>query len=145
MLVRKECFQKVGLYDTTVRYGPDWEMSIRLARCFEFEVIPEPLYNYSFHADQLTGNLQCQIDGLQRILEIHSDLFAGRFKAHSHLLVNLALLYYRSGNRSQARLFLKQGIRRRPFWFRPYKLFLLSYLSEQSFRKLLALRERVFI
>ncbi|PWT85604.1 MAG: glycosyl transferase [Acidobacteria bacterium] len=140
-LVRKKCFQEVGEYDSTVRYGPDWEMWIRIARYFDFEVIPEPLYRYSIHTNQLTANFGLQLAGLERILELHSDLFLKHANAHARQLLQLGLLYYLCGNPAEARVILKRGLRRDPFHSRGYKLFVLSFLSRHSFQRLLALRE----
>jgi glycosyltransferase involved in cell wall biosynthesis len=141
-LVRRKCFQEVGEYDSTVRYGPDWEMWIRIARYFDFEVIPEPLYRYSIHTNQLTSNFALQLAGLERILELHSDLFLKNASAHGRQLLELGLLYYLCGKPAEARVILKRGLRRHPFYGRGYKLFLLSFLSRRSFQRLLALRER---
>jgi glycosyltransferase involved in cell wall biosynthesis len=141
-LVRKKCFQKVGEYDPTVRYGPDWEMWIRIARYFDFEAIPEPLYRYSIHANQLTANFGLMLVGLERILELHSDLFLKHASAHGRQLFQLGLLHYLCGNPVEARVILKRGLRRDPFYGRGYKLFLLSFLSRRSFQRLLGLRER---
>jgi glycosyltransferase involved in cell wall biosynthesis len=141
-LVRSECYRKVGMYDPTVRFGPDWEMWIRIAKYFEFESIPEPLYCYSIHRNRLSANFAIQIEGLRRILELHSNLFLKNSKAHSRQLTNLGLLYYLCGNPTQARMFLKRGLCRYPMWARPYRLFFLSFLPRNSFLKLLALQER---
>jgi glycosyltransferase involved in cell wall biosynthesis len=141
-LVRKKCFQKVGEYDPTVRYGPDWEMWIRIARYFDFEAIPEPLYRYSIHTNQLTANFELHIAGHERILELHSDLYRSHAKAHGRQLTQLGLAYYLCGNPVKARVVLRHALRRYPFYMRAYKLFLLSFLSENSFHRVLAVRER---
>jgi glycosyltransferase involved in cell wall biosynthesis len=141
-LVRRKCFQEVGEYDSTVRYGVDWDMWIRIARYFDFEAIPEPLYRYSIHTNQLSANFGVQLAGLERILELHSDLFLKHASAHGRQLLQLGLLHYLCGNPVEARVILKRGLRRDPFYGRGYKLFLLSFLSRRSFQRLLALRER---
>jgi len=141
-LIRKECFRKVGMYDSTIGFAPDWELWIRMARCFDSEVISEPLYNYSIHTNQLTANYRIQILGLQRILGLHADLFTKYPKAHAHQLVHLGLLYYHCGNAAQARVCLKRGMICHRLWIRPYKLFLLTFLSQPSFQRLLDFRER---
>ena len=141
-LLRMECFRTVGTYDPSIPYGPDWEMSIRIARRFNVEAIPEPLYRYSIHPKQLTANPRIRLAGLQKVLELHSDLFAGHPKAHAHQLVNLGLLHYLCGNPREARASLRRGVLCYPLWVRPYKLYLLSFLSADFFNKLLAFRER---
>jgi glycosyltransferase involved in cell wall biosynthesis len=140
-LVRMECFRAVGMYDPRIRFAPDWEMWIRMARRFEFEVIPEPLYNYSIHPNQLTANYKVQIEGFQKIIELHEDLFLQYPKAYANQLTKLGILYYLCGNPKLARAFFQKALRHYPLHFRAYKLWLLSFLSEDYFRRLLAFRE----
>jgi hypothetical protein len=42
-IVRRECFDKVGMFDTTISYLQDWELWIRISKYYEFKYIPEPL------------------------------------------------------------------------------------------------------
>lgn len=46
-LIRRSCFEKVGLFDTNLKsYVPDWDMWLRLALHYQFKVIREPLVYY---------------------------------------------------------------------------------------------------
>ena len=55
VLVRRECFAAVGLFDETLRSAEDWEMWIRISRQFHFDYVPEP------HRDTLWNMLSAPV------------------------------------------------------------------------------------
>ena len=50
-LVRRECFDKVGVFDSTLRSSDDWDMWIRIAAEYPFAVLDEPLVYYRQHPE----------------------------------------------------------------------------------------------
>ncbi len=52
VMVRRECFDKVGLYKNI--YGEDYDMWLRIARHYPVAVIPEPLAMYRRHDTNLS-------------------------------------------------------------------------------------------
>lgn len=50
-MLRRECFERVGGYDTDFPHGEDWEHSIRVAREYEYVPLPEPLVERRLHDD----------------------------------------------------------------------------------------------
>jgi glycosyltransferase involved in cell wall biosynthesis len=44
-LIRRECFDKVGLFDESLYYE-DWDMWLRISRCFEFAYVDEVSAKY---------------------------------------------------------------------------------------------------
>ncbi len=46
VIVRKKCFEQIGYFDSALEPFEDWDMWIRLARCFELATIPEILVGY---------------------------------------------------------------------------------------------------
>ncbi len=53
VVVRRECYQKVGFYDTNLRYAEDWDMWLRMATYYEFAYIDTPLIRYRLHMKSL--------------------------------------------------------------------------------------------
>lgn len=53
-LVRRGAIEAVGPYDTTLRWGQDWEIFIRLARAGEIGFVPEPVIVYRWHRGSLS-------------------------------------------------------------------------------------------
>jgi hypothetical protein len=57
-MVRRECFERVGVFDEGLPLGQDWEMWIRIARSFDVGVVDADLIFFTRHAASLsTGRL----------------------------------------------------------------------------------------
>ncbi|MBF2064472.1 MAG: glycosyltransferase [Calothrix sp. C42_A2020_038] len=68
VLVRRSCFDKVGLFNTKIRYNEDWEMWIRIAACYQFSVIPEPLVYYRQHPSSASKNWRLMQKGYAKVI-----------------------------------------------------------------------------
>lgn len=54
-MIRRACFERVGLFDETLRLGQDWDMWIRIAREFPIGFTDVPLLYYARHDSSLTA------------------------------------------------------------------------------------------
>ncbi len=60
-MVRRECFERVGMFDETLRLGQDWDMWIRIAREFPIGFMAASLLYYTRHDGSLTsGQVQAR-------------------------------------------------------------------------------------
>lgn len=74
-MIRAECFETVGGYDTDFQCGEDWDHTIRIAREYEFEYVDEPMVVRQFHdrnvssltAENRTERLELDLDGARDI------------------------------------------------------------------------------
>ncbi|SRR5579871_1612199 len=56
-LVRRECFDRAGLMDATLKNFEDWDMALRIAQAgHEFVAVPEVLVRKRVHAYSITHN-----------------------------------------------------------------------------------------
>ena len=68
VMVRSECFQKVGGFDETLPSCQDWDMWLRLARHYKFHFIPEVLVKYfKQHEPRIGTNPEAVIAGRKAI------------------------------------------------------------------------------
>jgi glycosyltransferase involved in cell wall biosynthesis len=56
-LIRREVFDRVGLYDESLLRFQDWEMWVRIARVYEVETLDEPLARVRRHSSNAIGSL----------------------------------------------------------------------------------------
>ena len=56
-IVKRHCFESVGLFDESIALGQDWEMWIRIARNFEVGVVGAVLILFTRHAKSLTSDM----------------------------------------------------------------------------------------
>jgi tetratricopeptide (TPR) repeat protein len=62
VLIRKQCFEKVGRFNEKLINGCDWELWIRLAKDFKLAFIKEPLIAYRLHGTNLHSELRRKND-----------------------------------------------------------------------------------
>ncbi|MGD1913659.1 MAG: glycosyltransferase family 2 protein [Rivularia sp. (in: cyanobacteria)] len=68
-MIRAECFDKVGLFDSDLWVGEDRDMWTRIAACYPFAVIKEPLTLYRRHPQNTTKSNKIIIPQLSRVIE----------------------------------------------------------------------------
>ena len=68
-LVRRVCFEKVGLFDESLRSLEDLDMWLRLAEHYAFRAIREPLVFYRQHTDSLSRNWPVMEDCFRQVLD----------------------------------------------------------------------------
>ncbi len=56
-LYRRECMERVGLFDPEFIYGEDWEYWIRISESYAMKRVPKPLYRYRLHRSSMTSDL----------------------------------------------------------------------------------------
>jgi O-antigen biosynthesis protein len=82
LLIRKECYQEVGLYRNGMAQLPDFDMWVRLVMKYEIHVIPEKLIRFRIHQDKSnsSGNrsdtrIRIQFEYLQ-VLENYREILS---------------------------------------------------------------------
>jgi len=90
-LFRRECMEKVGLYDPELIYGEDWEYWIRLSRFYKMKRVPQPLYKYRLHRNTMTSDI---VQG--KVRETGYDKFSLRLRRQSPLAWYYARIKWRA-------------------------------------------------
>jgi GT2 family glycosyltransferase len=68
VLVRRQCFDRVGLFDRTLRSVEDWDMWIRIAAIYPFAVICQPLVYYRQHSSNMSKNWRVMEQSFDRVI-----------------------------------------------------------------------------
>ncbi|MFH1641175.1 MAG: glycosyltransferase [Candidatus Omnitrophota bacterium] len=114
ILVKRECFEKVGLFDETLGSCQDWDMAIRLSRSYDFDFIPEPLVRYYHHSGELSGDLEKKIRGREAVLTKHFKDFLRYPSFLANHYNRQGILYVLSGDKVKARVFFLKSLRLKP-------------------------------
>jgi glycosyltransferase involved in cell wall biosynthesis len=141
VLLKKECFNKLGLFDEDIRFGEEYDMWIRVSKTFLFECVNEPLVKYRVHAEKLSTNYELVISGLETQLRKHGDFFASNKKGYSCRYLSLGTLYCYTGNMRRGREAFLKAITLYPCGLRQYYNLCISFLSAANFKKLKHARE----
>ena len=141
VLIRAECFRRLGLFDESLRWG-DYHMWMRIARHYRVDYIGRVLTKYRQHPTQSTrssisGSVYEDPVGLiaiQKILELHPEVreeigerMIRRRMASFHF--DLAWTLWESGSFPAARTGLSKAIRLWRTNVRYYMLYIVSLLS----------------
>lgn len=86
VVVKRECFKVVGLFDEKLPSCQDWDMWIRIAKHYTFRSIPEPLVKYLWHQEQISTNFEAVWRGHMAIMRKYQvDICAlGRYVESLH-------------------------------------------------------------
>lgn len=101
VMVRRECFEKVGLFDESIRYGEDWDMWLRVASEYETAYISVPLCCYrtleaGITTSRFIENAREWENLIQIIKSRHNDFYTqhiGHRKSLSWFFLNCSYYY----------------------------------------------------
>lgn len=115
VLVKKECFEKIGLFDESLPSCQDWDICIRIAKMYQFDFIESPLIKYYRHACRITTNLEAKIKGRVMLLNKFFSEITSKRRIYSEHRYGIGVLYCRAGNMKKGREELLRAIKLYPF------------------------------
>ncbi|MGG6293246.1 glycosyltransferase [Leptolyngbya sp. AN02str] len=69
VMVRRECFDAAGVFDTSLRSAEDWDMWLRIAAQYPIGLVPKPLALYRLLPSSKSKNCQLVEASLTQIIE----------------------------------------------------------------------------
>ena len=130
-VVRYCCFQTCGKFDEDLgSHVEDWDMWLRIATCYHFQVIQEPLVYYRQHATSTSKNLEAMAKSYEMVIE---KAFAAAspaqllLKSRSYGSVNLCLGWIALQN-NQKSYQMAQSYRQQALKHFPQLIFSREYL-----------------
>jgi len=118
VLVKKECFDRVGLFDERLRNLVDWEMWLRISKRYHFRCVDEPLAIAHYDADNVSDNPDSLIDALELVLEKNHDEFEGEKRLLAKHWINIGNLLVAKGDVKRGRRYVVNALRLYPFSIR---------------------------
>jgi glycosyltransferase involved in cell wall biosynthesis len=145
VVLRRACFERLGLFDESVVYPTDYDMWIRISMGFYFEYIEKPLVRYYIHENTISSNLELRIRGIETMLKKYGQIFSLNSKAHSRYFIRLGVLYCCNGNPKKGRESFLKATSLYPFKISNYLYLGLSLLGTKNFRRLQSSLKRPFL
>lgn len=68
-MIRRCCFETVGVFDRDLCIAEDWDMWIRIASRYSFAVVKEPLVRYRQHSNNTSKNCQVMLPNFRTVIE----------------------------------------------------------------------------
>ena len=116
ILIKKECLDKVGLFDETMPRLQDWELLLRLSEHYPFLFIDEPLVKVYHTSDSITANQQALVDALLLMLEKHYAAFTHHPKILANFYCYIGQQLFLAGERSKSLHYCAKALGMRPFY-----------------------------
>ena len=114
-LIRKECFQECGMFDTNLKSSQDFDLWLRIAKKYKVDYINEPLVNYYVHDNErLTTNPVYKIQGKLAINRKYQDYLESHPYLKSERLISLIPYYLKIGEKPKAKKAYLKAIRLAP-------------------------------
>ena len=135
-LIRKSCFDGVGLFDETLPGTQDRDMWLRLVRRYSFDFIPDVLVQNHIHGYQISTNLSAKIEAKEMMLRKYYVDLCKHPSILAAQLFRLGLLYFADGRPAQGRRCLIKSLRYEPSRREIYRHICLSCLTPKRHQRL---------
>ena len=120
IVVRRECFLAVGMFDPELRRDEDIDLFLRLLRAGAvWETVPECLTNVHFHAGgRLTTSdeLRARAQSYEKMIDKNLDIILASPRLSEFFGRELVTMLYRTGRNAEARRLLRQFLGARVFY-----------------------------
>ncbi|MFQ4140941.1 glycosyltransferase family 2 protein [Chlorogloeopsis sp. ULAP02] len=130
-LVRRNCFDNIGLFDRNLAYAPDLDMWVRIAYRYPIAVVKEPLVRYRQLPNSFSRNRQGMIKELRQVVEktfasVPLEQLYLRNRCYTSIFFGLAWLAVDEGDYKKAIHFRQQAFLHYPQVFFSEKYLRLS-------------------
>ncbi len=125
-LIRKECFERVGMFNERLRNFVDWEMWLRISKYYHFKYIKESLVNVYYGCGNVSYNNETAVAALEFIFKRHFEDIKKNRKLLIRYCSDIGHSYYLQGETERGRAYILEALRAYPF---SIKLLVMAFLS----------------
>ena len=116
VLIRRECFDAVGLFDERLTNFNDWDLFVRISRRYLFHHIQEPLVNYNVSADAMTAlGERKAIEAIEVIFDKYQSDLVRLPAVLAKRAYWIGSFHMRNGNAAKGRAYIAKALRAQPF------------------------------
>ncbi len=118
-MVRRSCFDSVGLFDRNLAYAPDLDMWVRIAMRYPIAVVKEPLLRYRQLPNSFSRNRQGMSKDIRTVIEktfasVPLEQLYLRNRCYASIFFGLAWLSVDDGDYKKAIHFHQQALLHHP-------------------------------
>lgn len=116
-LIKKDCFDKVGIFNTKLLAAQDYEMWLRIAKEFKVDFVDEELLHYYIHeGDRISSDSSKKIQGIEMVNSIYAEYYENNKRLKAHKVSNLVPRYINNRDFTKAKTAYLQGLKIDPFY-----------------------------
>lgn len=143
VMLRRECVERVGLFDEDIAFGVDYDLWIRVAREFRFDFVPEIVARYTVHPGQLSNDAVVRATGHADLLRKYGSRLHPERRREGRIYFRLGLHMSLLGRTVDARRAFLRALRINPLDVRAYIYLALCLSSGSGVSRLRALMGKV--
>lgn len=144
IMIKRECFEKVGEFDELLESCQDHDIYIRIAKYYYFDVVPEPLVIIkSDMPDGISSNAIFKLNGRRRMLEKYADEWPKISKVKSHYSSLVGTILCREGKMWKGRKYLLMAVVSFPFSLRNWIYFAASFFPSIVYKRLAIIKSNL--
>lgn len=128
-VIKKECFEKVGLFDEKLPCYEDWELFLRLSKAFHFKYLPQILVEAPILPTGLTTKRKVVLKASEIIFQKHRRTIERDKQVLAAWQFRLGDLYYHQEKMAKARNLLRQAFNNRPS-FKYFRAIVKTFLGK---------------
>jgi glycosyltransferase involved in cell wall biosynthesis len=118
-LIRRQCFDRVGVFDETLASIEDRDMWLRVATRFRCVQVQSPCWWYRPHEGQMSRRASRMLENYKKVLDKffteHAEYLRFRRLAWSYLYLDAAWSFLDEGDHRAARNLMWKSVRLRPW------------------------------
>ncbi len=69
LVLRRKCFDEVGLFDETLDRHEDYDLKVRMAARYDYDYVNAPLIKHRVHPDQRSKNTEAELNTVWGVLD----------------------------------------------------------------------------
>lgn len=89
LVIKKDCFNKVGMFDIEMPRLQEWELCIRLAKHYKFQCVDEVLSKGQYRTDSISANWRKLIKACALLIKKHKE----EMKSKNVIVYNILNFY----------------------------------------------------
>jgi glycosyltransferase involved in cell wall biosynthesis len=136
-IIKRECFERCGILDTSLPACEDWDIWIRIARYYEFAFVPDILAKYNIHGEQMATDMESMISARASIIEKNKSELKNRPRVLARHFKKIASLYCLNDKPVEGRKYFMASIRSDPLNYGNYVHICLSLISSRIHQKII--------
>lgn len=141
VVIRRECLDKVGLFDEELHVAEDWDLWLKICRKYDFRGVDKALVKIRIRENGQSSdgdkNLRNELKFLDKVFsdEHLKRKWLLKRRAYSYRYYSAAIAYREIGRTKEARRYLLKAILTFPFAFTDKKRLIFTFLTIFGFYK----------
>lgn len=143
-IIKKECFEKAGIFDEEFRRFIDLELFLRLSKFYKFYHLKSPLVIYYDVGEGISHNSNSLIQAYELIFKKYNQDEIFKKGSLSKHLFSIGHNLCQENEIIRGREYFLKALKSNPFNLRSYFAFLVSLLGKDFYSHCLIVKRRIF-